>query len=299
MAKDTRLTVFRISSKVFLWTLFIPKGRNLQIMEEIEWWREAIRSAKSIQDIERVFRRLWPVLFPKPVRNPLFDFPDVIIHASETSVKKHLVYPDAKAGSVESASELVKDNFNADAVETLKVRLQGRKPVIISAHALEGEGVNVIPETFAMMLAEKLGLEVESGIVQINTVSHTGSDGFGRLSRQPAFDGDVIKGKEYFIVDDFIGMGGTIANLRGYVESKGGIVIGATALTGKPYSSKLAPDRNTLQDLRDKHGKELEDWWEKRFNHTFDSLTQSEARYLLKTENADRIRNKIIEAEQI
>jgi len=109
----------------------------------------------------------------------------------------------------------------------------------------------------------------------------------------------VIKNKEYFIVDDFIGMGGTIANLRGYIESKGGIVIGATALTGKVYSSKISPDRNIIQELRSKHGKELEEWWEKRFGHAFDSLTQSEARYLLKTENADRIRNKIIEAEQV
>jgi len=129
-------------------------------------------------------------------------------------------------------------------------------------------------------------------------VGHTGADGFGRLARQPIFDGDVIEGQEYLIVDDFIGMGGTIANLRGYVASKGGVVIGATVLTGKPYSAKISPDRSTLQELREKHGKELEDWWEKRFLHTFDCLTQSEARYLLKTENADRVRNKIAEAEQ-
>lgn len=163
---------------------------------------------------------------------------------------------------------------------------------------MEGEGVNAIPETFAEKLAEKLGLEVESGIVQTNIVGHTGSDGFGRLARQPLFDGDVMEGKEYLIVDDFIGMGGTIANLKGYIELKGGIVIGATALTGKPYSTKIAPDRNLLQELRDKHGKELEDWWKERFSHTFDCLTQSEARYILKTENADRVRNKIAEAEQ-
>jgi hypothetical protein len=100
------------------------------------------------------------------------------------------------------------------------------------------------------------------------------------------------------IVDDFIGMGGTIAYLRGYIESKGGIVIGATTLTGKPYSAQIAPDRNTLHALRDKHEKELEDWWKEKFFHSFNYFTQSEARYLLKTENADRIRNKIAEAEQ-
>jgi hypothetical protein len=268
-------------------------------MEDNEWWKEAVSNAKSIEDIERIFRRLWPEWISKAVRKPLFDFPDVIIHASETSVKKHPLYPDAKSGDIGAAYELVKDTFNPVTVEVIKKQLCGRKPIMISAHAIEGEGVNVIPEAFAMMLAEKLGFDVESGIVQINTVGHTGSDGFGRLARQPLFDGDVIKGEEYFIVDDFIGMGGTIANLRGYVEFKYGIVIGATALTGKPYSAKIAPERNLLLELRNKHGKELEIWWEKKFGYSFDCLTQSEARYLFKTENADRIRDRIVAAEQI
>jgi len=50
--------------------------------------------------------------------------------------------------------------------------------------------------------------------------------------------------------------------------------------------------------MRDKHGNELEDWWKEKFGHAFDCLTQSEARYLLRTENADRVRDKIVEAEQ-
>lgn len=267
-------------------------------MDDQEWWVNAVKDAKTLSDIEFVFRSLWPGLFPKPFRKPLFDFPDVVIHAGETAVKKHPLYEAAKTGDAEAASDLINDTFNPDAIEALKALLHGKKPILISAHAMEGEGVNAIPETFAEKLAEKLGLEVESGIVQTNIVGHTGSDGFGRLARQPLFDGDVMEGKEYLIVDDFIGMGGTIANLKGYIELKGGIVIGATALTGKPYSAKIAPDRNLLQELRDKHGKELEDWWKEKFAHTFDCLTQSEARYILKTENADRVRNKIAEAEQ-
>jgi len=49
----------------------------------------------------------------------------------------------------------------------------------------------------------------------------------------------------------------------------------------------------TLDELRLKHGKELEEWWYQRFGFGFDCLTESEARYLLKTPDADRIRNKI------
>ena len=129
-------------------------------------------------------------------------------------------------------------------------------------------------------------------------MGHTGANGFARLARQPAFDGTVLEGQNYLIVDDFVGMGGTLANLKGFIESKSGLVIGATTLTGKPHSAKIALDPGTLNELREKHGKELENWWQEKFGHAFDCLTQSEARYLLKTENADRVRSKIAEAEQ-
>jgi hypoxanthine phosphoribosyltransferase len=267
-------------------------------MDEKDWWVNAIKDAQTLSDIELVFRRLWPNFFPKPLRKPLFDFPDVVIHAAEASVKRHPRYEAAKTGDVGAASDLVDDTFNPDAIEALKALLRGRKPILISVHTLEGEGINAIPEVLADKIANELGLRVESGIIQTNVVGHTGSDGFGRLARQPLFDGDVIEGQEYLIVDDFIGMGGTIANLKGHIESKDGIVVGATALTGKPYSAKIALERDTLQQLRDKHGKELEDWWKKKFNHSFDCLTQSEARYLLNTPDADRVRNRIAEAEQ-
>ena len=163
---------------------------------------------------------------------------------------------------------------------------------------MEGEGVNAIPEAFAEMLSAELNLQVESGIVQINTVGHTGANGFVRLARQPIFEGNVTEGQDYLLVDDFVGMGGTLANLKGHLEYKGGVVIGATVLTGKPYSAKIALEQSMLHELREKHGNELEVWWQKRFGHTFDCLTQSEARYLFKTPDADTIRNRIIASEQ-
>jgi len=48
--------------------------------------------------------------------------------------------------------------------------------------------------------------------------------------------------------------------------------------------------------LRSKHGKKLEEWWYQRFGFGFDRLTESEARYLLRTPDADRVRSKIIAA---
>ena len=108
----------------------------------------------------------------------------------------------------------------------------------------------------------------------------------------------MVAGCDYVLVDDFVGVGGTLANLKGYIETHGGTVLAAVCLTGKPHSAKLAPSPERLQELRDKHGTELENWWIRHFAHDFDALTESEARYLARTEAFDTIRNRIAEAEQ-
>ena len=226
------------------------------------------------------------------------SFPDVFIHAAESAVKKHPSYHAAKSGDAEAALAVVNDTFNNSMVLALRDLITGRCPILVSAHAYESEGVNVIPEVFADELAKQLCLSTDGTIVQTNVVAHTGADGYGRLARQPLFKGDIIPGAEYVIVDDFVGMGGTLANLRGYIEGKGGFVLAAVTLTGKPYSAKLTLSDEQLLDLREKHGKEFEQWWYRRFGHTFDCLTQSEARYLARSQDADTIRNRLATAEQ-
>ena len=140
-----------------------------------------------------------------------------------------------------------------------------QKPILVSAHAVEGAGVNAIPEALADMLAQLLGWPTDNGIVQINIVAHTGADGFSRLARQAKFDGDAKAGKPYLLTDDFVGQGGTLANLRAHIMSRGGNVVGATVLTGKPHSAKMTLDVATYKQLRLKHGEGLEDWWNQRF----------------------------------
>ena len=88
-------------------------------------------------------------------------------------------------------------------------------------------------------LAQQTGFEMESSLVQINRVGHTKSTGWHRIVYQALFDGEVKTGKAYLLMDDFIGQGGTLANLRAFIETKGGRVVGAVALTGKAYSSTL------------------------------------------------------------
>ena len=170
--------------------------------------------------------------------------------------------------------------------------------MLVCANAYEDQGFNAIPAALAELLSERLGISFDTTVVQTNVVSHTGADGYGRLARQAAFAGEVQSEREYVMVDDFIGQGGTMANLRGWIEKQGGKVVGAVALTGKPYSAKLNPSQEQLHELRQKHGSDFEKWWKTHFGHAFDCLTQSEARYLVRSPDVDTIRNRLAAAKQ-
>ena len=56
------------------------------------------------------------------------------------------------------------------------------------------------------------------------------------------------------MVDDFVGMGGTLANLRGYIETHGGTVLAAIALTGKAHNGAQAQMPRTGFGLCDDFG---------------------------------------------
>ena len=224
--------------------------------------------------------------------------PDVVLHAQISVVKQHQGYEAAKSGDAIAAHELVLDCLSEEAVTLMLAWEAAARPVLSPVHALEDTGVNAIPLALAEELAVRLGWDVETSVVQANLVGHTGASGFRRLARQALFVGDVTTGADYVLVDDFIGQGGTLANQRGHLFGGGARIIGATVLTGKLHSTKLALAPSTLQDLRRKHGPELEAWWQGRFGHAFDCLTESEARYLIRTPDADRVRDRIAQEEQ-
>ena len=108
-------------------------------------------------------------------------------------------------------------------------------PTLVSAHAYERDVVNAVPQAFADLLGRRLGWPVDDDILQVNVVSHTGANGWSRMAQPAAFDGEAEAGRSYLLVDDFLGMGGALANLRGHIESLGGVVLAATTLTGKTY----------------------------------------------------------------
>ncbi|WP_236322183.1 LPD38 domain-containing protein [Aeromonas veronii] len=224
-------------------------------------------------------------------------FPEVILHGRLGDATSHPDYEAAKGGDDAAARRLVRDVLSPDSVRQLKAVIGNREAIALGVHAEEVVSRNAIPQAMADVLGKVLGIEVSVDIVQSAKVGRTSQDGFGRLANQPRFDGTVRTDKPYLIMDDTLTQGGTLANLKGYIEKRGGEVLAATALTGKQYSAKIAIDSSTLKQLRDHYdGTDLEAWWQNRFGYGFDSLTESEGRYLLRAKDADKIRDRVTAA---
>ncbi len=252
----------------------------------------------EIEDIKLALRAAKAA---RPQRADWCDFPEVLILKEELAVKKHLLFPEAKRGDPSAAAAMLEDLLNPGDLERIRQLVMAcpvnNKPVMVAVHAFE-KGLNAIPSALAEWLSGELDCTYEDRVVQTNVVWHTGADGFGRLARQALFDGPVEKGETYILLDDFVGQGGTLANLRGYILSRGGSVAAALVLTGKPFSAKLSLSEERLAELRKTHGANLERWWRDRFGHSFNRLTESEARYLARSPDVDRIRDRITAAER-
>ena len=230
-------------------------------------------------------------------------FPDVVAHCEEVERDSHPAYLPGKSGDKAAAVQLAQDLVSKAALETLRHIMQNRKAIIVPVTAIEGRGFNAIPDALAQEIASKLGLEKSSGeIVQSNTVHHTRAKGYQRLVTPAEFEGDVREGKLYIIVDDHVGFGGTIANLKGFIEGRGGLVVAATTLTKSPGSEKISPTADQLDTLRRIHGHALEVLWQDQFGHGIDCLTRREAQLLCREKSfvavTDRLAQGSIEARE-
>jgi hypothetical protein len=226
-------------------------------------------------------------------------FPDVVVHGTLSARNHHPSYALAKAGDAQAALALVQAMLTEEGVNAIRALLQSRRPFIVPVVALEVSGFNAIPDAMAQELAARLGLTPLSGaVVQSNKVAHTKADGWHRLVTPAIFAGDIQADRDYWLVDDHVGFGGTLANLRGYIETHGGRVIGMTALTETGGGRKIAIRPETLSVLQGKHGQELNAFWQDLYGYGIDCLTELEAGYLSRVQSFDAIRNRMAEAAE-
>jgi len=224
------------------------------------------------------------------------DFPPVIRNGL-SMLSREPEYIAAKAGDWEAAVTLVYRLMTVDMVESVRA-LTGDDPDarIVPIQAQESTGRNKIPLAVAEVLAHQLDIGVEHGICQVDRVFRTGASADHRLAFCPNFQGDVVPGRSYIVVDDTMTMGGTIAELRGYIMSNGGKVPGAAVMAAREGAVSLPVKQKMLDAIRQKHGEQVNEFWKQEFGHGLEKLTQHEAGHLRAASSFESIRDRIAAA---
>lgn len=274
-------------------------------MTEFKAIMQAIRALlanNTRENAEKLAALIGVKLVPKVRSDWDKNFPDAAVMYKGNDVQAHGDYLAAKAGDINAALRLLADTVKDEDLGKISAITQGKKKVIVVAvHAEELAGRNKIPIAYAALLEQRLGFELDTDIVQTQKVNRGGSSGIERLIKIVPFQGRVEKGRYYFLVDDTLTQGGTLASLKGYIETNGGIVIGVSALMGKQYSAKLSPSPDTIALLRQVAGEEFERWWQNELGYNFEKFTESEARYLstlIRKSDVDTVRGQVIAARQ-
>jgi hypothetical protein len=234
-------------------------------------------------------------------RRPFVEgFPEVAVQQRFGSPARPTAHPDykaAKSGDPAAAARFADAMVTSQGLAAVKKMAGNARATLVAVHAEESTGRNAIPIAYAAVLARRLNLPVDMDIVQSNKVFRTGSGALHRMTTPVAFDGTVEPGKSYLLVDDHTSQGGTLADLRSYIENRGGKVVGATTLTAAPDGHMLAPISRTLDALRAKLPG-IDAWMTGSFGHDTSSLTEAEARYLTRFNSLDSLRNQIAATKQ-
>lgn len=260
--------------------MVVDAARKLRSMQPGQAVAGALSAAESLRAAE--------------ARTGRVNLPDAIIGNALGAAGKHPDYAAAKAGDTDAAVRLVRDLVTPAVVEKVRNAIGDSHPVMVPVLAVETAGRNKIPVVVAERLAGALGLNVGTDIVQSVKAKRTSLTGLDRIFQQPEFDGPVQPGQAYLLVDDTLTQGGTLAALAAHIQHGGGRVVGSFALTGKQYSATLRLSPETLKQVRERYG-DIEDEFRAATGRGFDTLTESEGRYLAKHGTPESVRDRIIE----
>ena len=224
--------------------------------------------------------------FPTGFHDPFWLFDD------DLALKSHTGYRRAKSGDEKVAAALVSD-LGIDFIVRIKDKLPS-DAIFVAPHAYEASGDNAIPQVFAAACAMIAQGDIDTDIVQVTRVFHTGADPMERMSLRAEFEGTVTPGSRYVLVDDVINMGVTLAELANHVRGRGGIVLAVVALVNAGRIKRLQPARKTIRELERRHGNGIAEI----FGIVPGALTANEANYLIGFRSTDEIRNRLAKAKK-
>lgn len=210
------------------------------------------------------------------------DFPKGYGHTSISYLKRCFGYEDARKGNICAAHDVVKKCVK-------KNRLDSFREEYADAFVLPVSSKNALPKA----LASEIGLKLWDRVSRVDKVQRKRLPAIQRLLHQPLFCGYIEKDKKYVLADDVIVQGGTIAALRRYILANGGRVVAVVALAYSIGSHAIAPTREKGVRLISKFGGSLFMLQEIGLASTYDEMTNSQARYLLRFSCARNIYRKL------
>ena len=164
----------------------------------------------------------------------------------------------------------------------------------VAPFAKEATGDNAIPQILADACAMVSGGQVDTNIVQVTRVFHTGADPMERLLTSPTFEGEVVKNQPYVLVDDVTTMGGTLAELANYILQKGGIISGILVIVNTGRDKRFVPNKRISNLLMERFGDEIKEI----FGIAPHALTANETNYLIGFRTVDEIRSRCLKAKK-
>lgn len=215
---------------------------------------------------------------------------DVPFKAGGRSLIRHPDFTAAKAGDDAAAGRLVSDLLPDELVEGVRAAA-GDGPVIIAYGRREGG--NAIAQAVAERLASLLPDATVARFGQ-EGAKHRGAAAAERMMSQAEFSGEVARGGRYLLVDDYLTLGSTMADLRSRITDEGGDVVGLATLGRDRFTTRFAPEAATLDQLRAKFP-DLEDDWLEVTGAPFEALTEAEAKALLRFSDEGALKERVLQ----
>jgi len=209
----------------------------------------------------------------------------VVVHSTISRMKAHPDYFAGKTGTdFIAATRLVENLLKTEKIDSISVQSKDKPIFVVPVQAIEKRGYNALPQAMAIVMAHRIPGTYYGEIFQINKVHHTDKTGIGRLEAQAIFQGPVESGADYVIVDDTVTQGGTLANLKSYIEILGGCVIAVHTLSAARFSTKLQPSIDTIEKLKYTYNHELPQVLRYIFGQNIppETLTEAESRQFIR-----------------
>jgi hypothetical protein len=203
----------------------------------------------------------------------------------------HRDYDAAKTGDVDAGVRIVTDRVKRGKV---KFKVDAIVPVL----QLDANKRNALPVSYAVLLSQELGVPVLSAVKQCNQVSHTGANAISRILGQPMFDGTIPPRTEVLLVDDVVSYGATIANLRGWLEHQGIVVVGATTLAAAFGATKLIPPGEVMERVLERFPGQVKKLAE-NLGFEASQFTNRELRYLDEIRTPERFERLLRASEKV